>query len=364
MLPNLHPVIFFRRAMLPAAVWLLAAVGVAAAEEPAIKIPGFAYPPALPELLTSAARAGMAVDRFDAPPVRRPAAPGDSVTALISLRQRAELQQWALTMTVTDLAEKERQMPPLEALHAFSSTGGEFTFGGRRSAIELQLIGPLRRGSDGVVEGDPKTLHRRILVNADFLEVGFDAACEAVLSLRQDGNPSRAKLDYRTRHNPFPPEETEPNRVLAASLGLTPGRERAFVGLGLALPEFVKLIVRTPGLQDIMQKVIDVSWWSILTSGGKTKPTFKYMFPYVQKLEPNPPGEGLQQYVFPFLLMLTDKPAMSCMLVVSEPWGPFAVTGGVVAIQAGRPYEGEPQLTVRLIASRMRPEPVAEDRTK
>ena len=55
---------------------------------------------------------------------------------------------------------------------------------------------------------------------------------------------------------------------------------------------------------------------------------------------------------------------MACVLVVSEPWGPFAVTGGVVAIQAGRPYDDEPQLTVRLIASRMAPGPAAADRTK
>lgn len=366
MRPTFQPFIFFRRAVLPAAVCLLVAAG-AAAEEPAIKIPAYLYPPALPELLTAAIRAGMAGERYDAPRARRPAGPGDSVTALISLRQGDELQQWALTMTVAELNEKEQQMPPLEALHAFSSTGAEFTFGGRRSAIELQLIGPLRKSPAGAVELTDKVLHRRIVVNADFLEVGFDAASEAVLCLRQDGNPTPAKLDYRTRQAPFPAAITEPNRELADRLGLTPGRERAYVGLGLALPEFVKLIVRTPGLQDIMQKVVDVSWWSVLTSGGKIKPRFKYLFPYVRKLERNPPGEGMQQYMFPFLLMLTEKPAMSCVLVVSEPWGPFAVTGGVVAIQAGRPYDDEPQLTVRLIATRIPPEAPAaaeEKRTK
>ena len=355
-------------------VGLLWTAGLHAGETPAVIMPAFEYPAALPELLLAANQAGLPVERLELPPERRPTVAGDSVTALISLRNGVDLQQWLLVVVAADLSEKESHLPLLEEYHAFSSIGSELRFGGRRAAIELHLIGPMRRNPTGAATPIPEVQHRRILVNAEYLEFGFDAACEAILCMRQENASGdvRRKLDYQRGKKPFPADVIQINQELATRIGLTTARERALVGAGLALPEFLKLIVRTPGLQDILQNVIEVSWWSVLTSGGETKLKFKHLSPYVRKLEQLPSDKGIQQYLFPFLLMLNDKPVMSCLLIVIEPLAPYAVTGGVLGIQAGRPYAKEPQLTVRLIAKRFgspdrtgtAPSPALEDGRK
>lgn len=317
-----------------------------------VVMPDYIYPAPIPALLEAAAKAGLPIERFDRPRETRLAAVGDSVSFLISLRRGADLQQWVLSLVAADLTEKEARLPPLKGFQAYSSTGVEFNFTGRRAAIELRLIGPMK--PENTAKDAPKMLSRRVLVNAEYLEFGFDSACDALIRIREEiaANGGTSKLNYRMKPKPFSPEIIQASQAVVTQIGLTPDRERAVTGAALALPEFLNLIVKTPGLQDILKEVVDVSWWSVLTGGGKARPKFKYLSQHMRRLPPGQSPNSIPQSVFPFLLMLNDKPAMACVLVVTEPRVPFAATGGVVAIQAGRPYDQEPQLTVRALATR------------
>lgn len=348
---------------------LVALAGAArAADSRPVQLPGFAYPEALPAVLAAAKRAGVAVDTRERPPGDRTVLAGDAVTFLVSLRKGDDLQQWVLAAETAELTEKEAALPPLKGFHAFASTGTELTFGGRRAAIEMTLIGPVTPPVAGNTGAAPDVKRRRLVVNADYLELGFDAACEAALALRAEnaGRVAAARFEPKIGSKPFSPEVAKANRELAAEVGFTPERERAFYGSVPALLEFIKLVVKTPGLQDILKNVVEASWWSVLSSGGKAKPRVHFVSPRIEKLAMDGKS-NLQQYVFPFVLLLNEKPAMSCLLIVTGPRAPFGTTAGVIGMQVGRPYDNDPQLTVRLIATRIAstaPAPGEENRTK
>lgn len=330
--------------------------GAASGQEKAVQLPRFAYPDPFPTLLAAAGKAGVPVDAKQRPSVRRPAQAGDALTFLVSLRDGDDLKQWVLFAQTADLTDKEAALPPLKGFHAYTSTGTEIDLGGHRAAIEMTLVGPVtnRQVQQGSV--NPEIKRRRLLVNADYLGLGFDGACESMLAIRAAAatQPAgAAKFKPLLASKPYPEAVVSRDRTLALAMGFTPERERAFHGSVPVLLEFLNLVVKTPGLQDILREVIDVSWWSLLANGGKTKPHIRVIGAGVQTLVQAGP-QNFPQYAFPFVLELNQKPAMSSILVVAPPIAPLATTGGVVGIQAGRPYDANPQLTVRLIGTSCR----------
>lgn len=323
-----------------------------AAEIKPITLPRFPYPEPLPALVAAAVREGITINAHEWSAGPRPPATGDSVTFLVSLREGRELKQWVLVAEMADLNEQEAKLPPLAGYHRHSATGTEVKFAGRRAAIKLALLGPVTQVQADRGPVSPEVKRRRLLVNAEYLGLGLNSACEAILALRVE-NAKRApgdRFDTKLGRKPFPLEVTKANRALADEVGFTLERERGFFGSVPALMEFLNLIVKTPGLQDILKEVMDVSWWSLLASAGKTNIRLQYLPANVEKLDSF--GGGLAQHAFPFALMLNEKPAMACVLVVTDPVAPVGTTAGVIGIQAGRPYAPEPQLTVRLVGSR------------
>ena len=326
-----------------------------AADAKTVLLPQFAYPEALPALLAAATKVGASVDTKQRPADRQAAQAGDALTFLVSLRDGDSLKQWVLVAETADLTEKEATQPPAKGFHAYTATGREVNLGGRRTALEMTLIGPVsaKEAAKGAVV--PEVKRRRLLVKADYLSLGFDAGSEAVIGLRSPEATQALAAGFSTRMaaKPFPPEVVQKNQEFARQIGFTPEREQAYWGAAPVLLEFVNLIVKTPGLQDIMKEVVDVSWWSILAEGGKAKPHIRVIGRAIQKLTQAGPAV-VDQYAFPFVLEVNEKPAMASILIVAPSRAPLATTGGVIGIQAGRPYDKDPQLTVRLIATRCR----------
>lgn len=344
-----------RLAALALGVALLAGAGRTAGAQKTVSLPAFAYPEAWPALLAAAGKAGVSVDTKQRPRAPRAPQAGDAMTFLVSLRDGDNLKQWVLVAETADLTDKEAQLPPLKGFHVYTSTGNEVNLGGRRAAIEMTLIGPVTKREADKGEVRPEVKRRRLLLNADYLSLGFDAGCEAILGLRTENARQAIAAGFATRMGarPFPPEIAKANQALAQQAGFTPERERAYWGSVPALLEFINLVVKTPGLQDILREVIDVSWWSLLSNGGKAKPHIQMIGRLVARLDPGQ-QTALQQYALPFVLLLNDQPAMASQLIVTPPNAPLGTTGGVIGIQAGRPYADNPQLTVRLIATRCR----------
>ncbi len=354
-MPAVCPCRFLRLRLVALALGLGWLAGAVRADDKKVMLPAFDYPQPFPSLLAAAGRAGAPIDVKQRPPERRGARAGDAMTFLVALRDGDDLKEWVLVAETADLTEKEAQLPPLKGFHAHTSTGNEVNLGGRRAAIEMTLIGPVTRREADKGEVKPEVKRRRLLVNADYLAIGFDAGCEAILSLRTQAARQAIAAGFATKMaaKPFPPEGVKANQALALQAGFTPEQERGYWSSVPVLLEFVSLVVKTPGLQDILQEVIDVSWWSILSSGGKTKPHVQMIGRRVLEI-PLTPDSTVQQYVLPFVLQLNEKPAMACQLIVTTPDAPFGATGGVIGMQVGRPYDKNPQLTVRILATRCR----------
>jgi hypothetical protein len=322
------------------------------AVEKTILLPNYPYPNPLPFLMVFAAQEGVNVKAWEFPPVGRKAAAGDELTFLVSLRDGKAMKQWILAAKMAELTDEERQLPPLEPFHRYISTGAEVKFEGRRAAIEMVLLGPMKQGQAKDPTFRPDVKRRRLLVNAEFLELGFKQASVAELALLAANakRPPEKQFGSAMGEKPFPPEVVAAGRARAAEVGITPENERAFYSSIAALSEFFHLMVKTPGLQDILKEVIDVSWWSLLTNGGTTNLRLTLLNQNILKLSDFRPG--LPQYAFPFATYVNGKPALAVVMSVTEPQSPFATTAGVLGLQAGRPYDDGPQLTVRLIGTR------------
>ncbi len=331
------------------------APGGARAAEPAPRTIPMDLPAALPAALAAAKEAGIPTDRSIAMAGRPLLHAGDFVAAVVSVREGQDLTQWILKLTVDDLTEAEKALPPLKEMDLYTSVGTHFHFSGRRAAIDVDLIGPFAsRTSDSAHQLPVGARQRkRVLVNADYLGFGLDRACEAMISLREAvaRTNDRRKFDYQVGAKPFSPDRVQAMAPFAREIGLTMERERAMFGAGLALPEFLRLIIKTPGLQDILQQVVEVSWWSVIRKGGKLKPGFQ---PHPQTIRRMPPAQAGQapKYEFPLTFTLNRKPALECCLIVMEPIPPLAASAGVIAVGACRPDGAGARLTIGLLAAR------------
>jgi len=217
---------FVRRSRAALCLLVLPGVIAMAAETKTINLPQFAYPEAMPPLLAAAGRAGVAVDTKEHPSVPRVMQAGDAMTFLVSLRDGDSLKQWILVAESSDLTAGEAQRPPLKGFHAFSSTGTEVNLGGRRAAIEMTLIGPSTQRQADQGEVTPEVKRRRLLVNADYLGLGFDAACESVLALRAAiaARPGdAAKFQPKMAAKPFSRRSGEGQRGAGAAGRFHPG---------------------------------------------------------------------------------------------------------------------------------------------
>jgi hypothetical protein len=246
-------------------------------------VPAFKFAEALPVVTAMAKREGIAFDKIDAAADREDLRPGDGITALVSLTDGEELSQWLVQMTCVELNEKEREQPVSKEMRIYTSTGTEIVFRKTRAAISMRVLGPYKKVKDF---HDPEQLrtslkaaadvNARATVNTDSLGLGFDRACESVLIVREalNKNPALRDFDWKVRDKPFRAEAAKEAKKKANMIGLTPERERAFVGTMPALIEFWRVASHTPGLQEIVKGVADLPWWSIIMKGGEANPPF------------------------------------------------------------------------------------------
>jgi hypothetical protein len=229
--------------------------------------------------------------------------------------------------------------------------------------MSIRVLGPYHKVADfrdpaqrKAALKDGKDVSARLTVNADFLRLGFDRACESVLLVRQalKGQPE-FKWDISAK--PFPPDVVARERARGEPLGLTSERQRAFAGTIPALQEFWRLASRTPGLQDIVKDVADLPWWAIIRSGGEVKTKLKPKFAAVGTIKladlPNYP----MGYTFPFDVEINGEVALSCSVLAISPRPPMLAAAGILAIAAQAPGGQGPHLMVQISATHLAPRP-------
>lgn len=212
-------------------------------------------------------------------------------------------------------------------------------------ALSWRLVGPFGDGAPRV----PLERTGRMPVNATFLEMGIDQACEALIAWHGENvaGDSAGKLDYEIAERPFPAARVAIARQTALRLGLTPEREIARWRMALALPEFTRMAVRTPGLQEIFREVADVGWMQALRTGGRPKFKVLPLTRGVSKAAQSVPA----QYNLPVLLQIDGEPVLVMRLIATESKSPVSCLAGIIGLQAARVRGDGGELTVRLVAA-------------
>jgi hypothetical protein len=335
---------------------LLATTGHVAKAAPVY--PKIRYAESMPVIKAAAEKAGIIGGHVADPVDRAGLLPGDSIAVLVSLTKGEDFYQWLVSMTCVELTEAEKQKPPARPQPLYTSLGTEVNFKEDRAAMMVRVLGPYKRVADfhdpaqlrASVKGE-QDVTTRILVNADFLRLGFDRACESVLVVRDalKSQPSMKQFNWNVGSKPFPPEVVSQARATADLLGLTTERERAFVGAVPALREFWRLASRTRGLQDIVKDVADLPWWSIIRKGGEVKSKLKPLFSDSQRISLDGLRGGKETgYLFPFGLEINESPALSCTVMAVDPRPPLLPSAGIVGIAAQAPDGNGPYLMVQV----------------
>jgi hypothetical protein len=337
-----------------AAAALSLAAGARADEADARPVPEFEFFTPLPSLVAAASGAGIPLSGIGASPDRPDPRPGDTATALITMDEQGELTQWLLAFTVEDLTDRERQTAP-RVIHLYTSTGHEIDVGGHRVALAVRIFGPSRETDEPARSDWVRENRARLIVNADLLAVGLDHAMEVDQTLAAAIRANQRIVAFGDQ--PFPPDQVAVARRRAAEFGITERDERALVGLMPAQRSFLRIIVHTPGLAEVLLKVLDVSWWSIVRHGGKVDISITSGGTDVRELALSPwnidrPGAARAE---PFFVVLDGRPALTYRLAAVPPRPPLVTTAGVIGIAAQRPDGTGPELMIQLLSAHCAP---------
>lgn len=313
-------------------------LGSRAAETPPRPPPEFRQVPPLASLRAAADAAKIPLDPIGAPLDRTTLVQGDVVTALVSLTDGAQLQQWLVALEVVEATAKEKQdkNPPM-VFHR--SSGHVLRFDSERAALAIRTFGPLAGDKAG---GKPPAVKQsRAVVDADFLMLGLHRAPAMSERMRKarDAVPGRPHGEVQIGPQPYPPEVVAQARKNREIDGVTEADERGLIGSFLAVVQFFQIASRTPGLQDVVMSVIDIPWWSIIRRGGKMPGVNFDILPDQRAIDETPWGlpKGSGMWAFPFGLRLNGEPALLCQLAVVEPRPPLLPAAGIVGLAAGRP---------------------------
>lgn len=326
--------------------------------ESAPVFPAIKFSESMPVVKAMAQKEGIVGGAIAAPVDRPNLRPGDAVTALVTLTKADDLSQWLVVMTCVEMTAAEKQRPPAKPQRLHTSLGTEVLLQEDRAAMLVRVLGPFKRVADfhdpaqlRASVKDQQDVSTRVLVNADFLRLGFDRACESVLAVREavKNRPGGGTFNWSVGPKPFPADAVKAARAEADRVGLTAERERAFVGATPALREFWRLVSRTRGLQDIVKDVADLPWWAIIRKGGDVKSKLKPAFSASQRITLDGfRGIKAPGYIFPFELEINDSPALSCSVMAVDPRPPLLASAGIVAIAAQAPDGKGPHVMVQI----------------
>lgn len=289
-----------------------------------------------------------------APEERETLRPGDQVTALLTLTQGKQAKQWVLELTADELTQEERERPP-EAMTLFTRSGHQFSYGGGRAALKIRILGPV--DGAGRKARAPAVQMRRITVSADYLALGLDQM--AAMNARWDGllkqDPKLKVANNAIIGAPYPAQELAAEKASskAGLIELTETEEHAMGGAMLALREFFTTAQRTPGLREVLMSVLDVSWWSIMRSGGTPTVSFNNLPIMLESPAAEwglPAGEKVG--VVWYAMEIDDKQALMVVLAVTAPRPPLMAGAGIVGFVARAPNGKGSVLTMRILSSR------------
>jgi hypothetical protein len=280
-------------------------------------------------------------------------ASGDSVTALITLHQKGNRRsQWLVYFQIVGNTNSAR---PARPQVFYTSTGDQFEFPQRYAAFRIRSLGPYVDTASLWGSPVPKDKSAALSVNEGFLGLGMDKGAAAIYRLHL----ARLKMqitnfNLTVSEKPFPAEQINRDRQLAARLQITTAEERALAGWYPAINSYFDSVGQTPNLDTIMLKVIHFpSLWSIAKHAGfqsNLKIGFESIAPAAMPAGWDLPAHA-PVYEVPLGLTLNGEPAINATLFVTDSHPPLLTCGGIIGFLAEDPVNQENYVTLCIISA-------------
>jgi hypothetical protein len=277
-------------------------------------------------------------------------APGDSVTALVTLSQKGGRRtQWLLFLQAVEPGPRENAGKPLAPAVYFSSCGNKFEFPSSPAFVSLRSIGPFTEAGPDGKSLVPQDKAARFMVDQGILGIGLDRAAAALHRTVQTGTPG----GFEFRDKPFSKAETQESRTLAQTVHLTSDEERALSGMIPAMSSYFDIVQRTEGLKNILSRFVNIpSVWSVVCNAG-VQTTMVIQSDRVAPADAAtwglPPHTPV--YSVPMLLAFNNNDAFNVTFVVTEPRSPLLTCGGVIGMVAEKPGDKDTYLTLRIVSA-------------
>jgi hypothetical protein len=281
-------------------------------------------------------------------------APGNSITALITLHQKGHhLTQWLVYFEVvagTNSAKPEKPMA------LYNSMGHKFEFVGSPATFSIRTVGPYVDSDSFWGNPVPKDKRANASIDGSFLALGLDKGAAAIYRVNQDKYKDEStNFDFFVSPKPPGTREIARNRKLAVALQITPAEERALAAWYPAIFSYFSSVGETPNLETILLKVLNFpSLWSIVKHGGITAGIWFDMDdvrPITLPSHWNLPGNA-PAYTLPMSVELNKQPAIKATLLITDPHPPLLACGGIVGFIAVNPTDSQNYMTLRVISAR------------
>jgi hypothetical protein len=338
------------RILVPGVALLSIASAVSAGQQSANSRPAVISPCTA---VVAAARANnIPLEKIDPPGETGLLSPGDSVTVLITLRQRGDRRtQWLLYLETVPRDAKEQSPKPPSSMVLYSCSGQKFEFASAPVPVRLQTFGPFT--SSGSKESKLQNEDTRFILDKGYLGIGLEQAAVAVSRLKR----AKARGSLWFRSTPFSDAEIQHNRKSLGDIQLSAEEERALGGSCPALMSYLNIVQHTESLKDILFQLVDLpSVWSVVRHGGVNANLSiqqDHLGPADATMWGLPDPRPL--YDMPILIELNKQPALKVTLTVTTPVPPLLACGGIVGFLAERPGDKETYLAVRVISARHSP---------
>jgi hypothetical protein len=279
-------------------------------------------------------------------------APGNSVTALITLHQKGNRRtQWLVYFEVVDGTNSAKAEKPMVLYNAM---GDKFEFASATAAFKIRALGPYVDAESFWGSPVAKDKFARASVDGAFLGLGLDKGAAAIYRVNRDKNKG-TNFNFWVYSKDPSAAEIKDNRRVAAELNITPAEERALAAWYPAMMSYFTAVGETPNLETILLKVLNLpSLWSIVKHGGihagiwfRLEDVRPISLPARWNLTGDAPV-----YTLPMSIDLNGQPAINATLLVTDPRPPLLGCGGIVGFIAENPVDKQNYMTLQVISAR------------
>jgi hypothetical protein len=308
--------------------------------------------PAFPEVWKAAGTAHIPLDGMTPLDDTGTLAPGNSVTALITLHQKGNRRtQWLVYFEIvagTNSAKTEKPMV------LYNSMGDKFEFTRSPAMFSIRALGPYVDTESFWGNPVPKDKYARVSIDGNFLGLGLDKGAAAIYRFNQGKNRS-TNFNFWVDSKVPAAGEIKRNRKVATELQIAPAEEQALAAWYPAMMAYFNAVGETPNLDSILLKVLNFpSLWSIVKHGGITAGLWFHLDdirPVALPARWNLPGDA-PVYTLPMSIELNDRPAINATLLVTDPRPPLLACGGIVGFIAENPVDSQNYMTLQVISAR------------